>query len=602
MKRFSISKTILVLFVSLSLVSLVSCTSTKTNVADVTTPVVETMTEAPTVKPVVDEVAPVVEEEVESPVVEETQKSEMMEEPEAVAEETAVVTEDTTVEEAPAMEEAPVVETAPVAEAAPEMQYPLGITPIVKSDADYPVFDLFVVHTNDVNGKVESGDFNVGYDKLSTMLKVAKSVTDNILVLDAGNVVSGSYINNLTSGETSGTLLSLLGYDAVAPSEGDYAYGSDALLAAANFAKENTQLKVLAANVLDDELYLPFQPYQLYDYNGFTVAVVGLTAPVEGVDGLSFMNDAVIQNAQYALDMAHQYADYIIVLGNMNNGRNGGVTSSFICENLNGIDLFVDGVSDVASGTVVNGTTIVSAGQDMSSVGLVDIVVKDGKAISATPMTITANDVEDPANSALASAYGIVNIPSDKQVLSFIASQEAKIEGALSKVVATTPYTLRAEDAKKQPTSATKLMVKATTAETGADATIINGGMFAQNINAGEVTVGDIADAFAYPYTVVLKEMTGEQIYAAIEAGYSQLPEENVNYTLTDLKVIYNKYAKAGKRVLRVKLGSKNIDKEMTYTIATNQYLGNNLGRYDMGKTVGNGKLFSDILIDYLNK
>jgi 2',3'-cyclic-nucleotide 2'-phosphodiesterase (5'-nucleotidase family) len=286
----------------------------------------------------------------------------------------------------------------------------------------------------------------------------------------------------------------------------------------------------------------------------------------------------------------------------MNNGRNGGVTSSFICENLNGIDLFVDGCSDVASGTVVNGATIVSAGQDMSSVGVVDIVVKDGKAISVTPITITANDVEDPANSELASQYGIVSIPSDKEVLTFIASQEAKIESALSEVVASTKYTLRAEDAKKQPTSATKLMVKATTEETGVDATIINGGMFAKNIEAGDVTVGDISDAFAYPYTVVLKEMTGAQIYAALEAGYSQLPEENVNYTLTDLKVIYNKYAKSGSRILRVKLGTEYIDKEMTYTIATNEYLGNNLGGYDMGKTVGKGGLFSDILIKYLNK
>ncbi|MBK5201978.1 MAG: hypothetical protein JJE21_10695, partial [Spirochaetaceae bacterium] len=227
MKRFSTSKLMSAVIVSLLVVSLVGCKTTSTKVEAV-----------PSVQPTIIQPETKLEQPVQAPVVVET----------------------------------PVVKESPIMVEALAMQYPLGIEPIVKSDAAYPVFDLFIVHTANVQGNVYSTDSSVGYSRLSTMLQVTKSITNNVLVLDAGNVVSGTPIVEQNHGETAGTLLAALGYDAVAPSSGDYAYGTDALLAAAKYAKDNTQLKVLAANVLVKEQYLPFQPYQIYDFNGFKVA------------------------------------------------------------------------------------------------------------------------------------------------------------------------------------------------------------------------------------------------------------------------------------------------------------------------------------------
>jgi 2',3'-cyclic-nucleotide 2'-phosphodiesterase (5'-nucleotidase family) len=492
--------------------------------------------------------------------------------------------------------------TKPAMEAEePVAKYPLGIEPIVKSDADYPVFDLFVVHTNDVQGKVYGSANNVGYARLSTMLQVARSLTDNILVLDAGDAGVGSPLVELTNGEVPALLLDMLGYDAIAPSTGEFLYKD--LAEISKFANQNSSLKVLSANMLDEDGYLPFQPYQLYDFNGFTVLVVGLSAPesVDPSNDYSYMSDAVVMNAQYALDMAKQYADYIIVLGNMNDGRNG-ITSKTISESLNGIDLFVDGTnSHMASGEVVNGTTIVNAGEDMYNVGVVDIVVKNGMAISTNPVTISASDVEDPANSALASAFGIVNIPEDSKVVKFLAAEEAKIAPQLQKVIANVPYTLSVKNIKKQPTSLSKFVSSAMTSEYGVDATIINAGMFAQEIEKGDVTLGDVRNSMAYPYTTTIQKMTGAEIYEALEIGYSVLPEESDDYILTDLKVIYNKYAEAGKRILRVKMGNEYIDKDATYTIATNEYLSHGMGGYSMGTRIGEGNSFFNTLVKALS-
>jgi len=448
-------------------------------------------------------------------------------------------------------------------------QYPLGIMPIVKSDANYPVFDLFVVHTSDTQGRVYGSKDNIGYARLSTMLQVARSLTSNVLVLDAGDTLAGSAIAEYSNGVAPAMLLDMLGYDAIAPASLEFKYSADTLAQAAAYAKQNSSLRVLSANILDDEKFLPFQPYQLYDYNGFVVAVVGLTAPVEDVDGINFTDDLVLQNAQYALDMAHQYADYVIVLGNMD-GNKAGISSELICQNLKGIDLFVDGSDSKIDGSkVVNGTTIVNSKENLGSVGVVDVVVKNGMAIGAYPFEITASDVTDPSNSDLASAYGIINIPEDSKVNHMLASFEEQIAPVLNTVIAKTTYTLSTSNIKKQPTSLSRLVCDALTSELGADATILQAGIFGQSIEKGDVTIADVRDAFTNDYTVCVKAVTGQEIYDALEKAYDALPAESDHYVLTDLKVVYNKYAKAGNRILRVKIGSMNIDKDATYKIVT---------------------------------
>jgi len=58
---------------------------------------------------------------------------------------------------------------------------------IVKTAGDAKNFNLYVVHTNGVHGRIEPSDSRVGYSRLATLLELGKSVTDKALVLDACN-------------------------------------------------------------------------------------------------------------------------------------------------------------------------------------------------------------------------------------------------------------------------------------------------------------------------------------------------------------------------------------------------------------------------------
>ena len=469
-----------------------------------------------------------------------------------------VVTQDEPVVEAPATED--------VSAEQPEV-FPFGVTEIVKADGD-DTFSLYVVHTNDVHGRIVEGeDGSAGYAKLSTLLKMGRSVTDNILVLDAGDVLHGTNLANVFEGESVGVLLSMLGYDAVAPGNHDFNYGSDRLVELAGLSEQIGGPKVLAANILDGNGNLVFQPYQVYDYNGFDVIVIGLSTPdtktkshPRNTEGLTFWDDSYVQYAQSAIDLAHEIGDYVIVLGHIGLDADGssGITSDWICSNLNGIDLFVDGHSHTVleNGMEVNGALIVSTGQYLNNVGLVEISVVDGVAQGENAMLIPASEIIDPSTSALAKSLGITYVADDPQVTAYIDQLNADLEARFSQVVANVPVDLdgEREHVRTRVTNMSRLICEAMTAETGADFTIINGGGIRASIAAGPVTLGDINNVLPFTNTVTVCEITGAQVLEALEYGYSMAPESNAAFSQSDLRVVYSRFSEPGVRIPRVLL------------------------------------------------
>ncbi|MBK5201890.1 MAG: bifunctional metallophosphatase/5'-nucleotidase [Spirochaetaceae bacterium] len=475
-----------------------------------------------------------------------------------------------------------------------EVQYPLGIKPIIKNDNGDTLFDLILVHTNDVNSNIYSSEHSIGYARLSTLIKEGKKVSQNILVLDAGNNTSAIPLVKLTTDSLTSSLLNLTGYDVVAPTLNDYENGVNLM------AKKNSY-KLLAANVLDSNGYLVFQPYQIFQFNEFKVCVIGLAAPF-GVNGDTYKSDLVIKNAQSSIDIAHQYSDFVIVLGNMKDNNITGIGAKEICQNLNGIDLFIDGESSIISGSTINGTTIVSAKANMASVGVFDLLIENNKVVSLIPFEITANDVNNPKESKLASKYNIVSVAEDNKVTSYLEKEENSISKSLNKVVGKLNYTLTNLDIGMKQTNMSKLLCSATTSMIAVDATILPASTFRSSLQSGDVTYKDILLALTPNDSVVVIKLSGEELYSLFEDGYKDLSGDSSAYILSDLKIIYNRFAKVGARILRVKLNNKNIDKSAIINIATTKEYANKYGFNMIEMNNFQTLHLSDILIDNLNK
>ncbi|NCB02628.1 MAG: bifunctional metallophosphatase/5'-nucleotidase, partial [Spirochaetia bacterium] len=528
--------------------------------------------------------------------------------------------------ELPAKAEPVVVEEAVVVEAAPVVVAPVVVAKampdvpkdvIVKTYGGEKNFNLYVVHTNDVHGRIEANP-GIGYANLSSLLKMGRSVTDKYLVLDAGDVTHGTLLTNLFEGETAGVLLDMLKYDAVAPGNHEFNYGQERLIEAARFAHEYTDIKVLSANVLDANKNMVFQPYQLYYFDGFTVGVVGLTTPdtetkthPKNVEGLSFMSDEVVYGAQALIDEVKSRADYVIVLGHVGLDTDGSynVTSKMIAENIKGIDLFVDGHSHTVleKGLKVGDTLIVQAGEFMKYVGVVEISVRNGKAVSEDAYLVSAEQVKDPAKSDLAKMLGISKITEDPEVLAYVATQKAKVEKITKEVVAYTPVLLEGErgDVRTRPTNLGNMIADAMVEATGADVALTNGGGIRASIKAGDVTRGDIITVLPFNNTVVVVEVTGQDIYDALEWGYSKLPESNGGFPQTsNMRIVYSRFSDPGNRIKRVLVNGKSIDKTATYTLATNDFMAAGGDGYTMldRKITMYGRGLDEVLTDYMVK
>jgi len=173
-----LSRTILTaMLVALLAFSLVGCKSTAK---------VEPIPPAPVVEPAPEPIVPVaVPEAVEKPV-----------KPAPVPE--------------PAPAPAKVVE--PAKQVVAEMALPYGVQEIVKSDGA-KTFDLFIVHTNDLNGNIYAENGGIGVARLSTMARAGTAITDNWLMLNAGNV--GAVPADMAM--VAAGLVDWIGYDAYTP-------------------------------------------------------------------------------------------------------------------------------------------------------------------------------------------------------------------------------------------------------------------------------------------------------------------------------------------------------------------------------------------------
>ena len=491
----------------------------------------------------------------------------------------------------------------------------------MKTEGDTDGFYLYIGHTNDVHGRIVSGeDGSMGYAKLGTLVDMAKSMTDDILLLDGGDTLHGTNLANMFEGQTVLEIMADVGYDAMTPGNHDFNYGFERLEEAAAWAEDNSSFRILSANISDENGYLLFQPYQIYDFNGFLVSVVGITTPdtktkshPDNTEGVEFLSDAVVENAQAAIDLMHELSDFVIVLGHIGVVPDGesGLTSEIIAENIDGIDLFIDAHSHTVmdGGEMVNGTLIVSTGQYLNNLGIVEVRVDaDGEATIEDAYLLPASEVLDPSTGTLLNSLGVTEVKDDPEIISYIEAKQDELEDILGEVVAELPMDLNGERSavRTGKTNLSSLICAAMTNESGADFTITNGGGIRASLKAGPVTLGDINNVLPFTNIITVCEITPKDVYAALEHGYSLLPEENGAFSQTDLRVVYSASAPAGERIKKVYLGNVLLDRnddETLYKVASNDFMAAGGDGYTMfGRVLTEGGLLNEVFADYLAK
>ncbi len=457
---------------------------------------------------------------------------------------------------------------------------------------------ITIVHTNDTHARVEAGGYDgMGFERVATIVKQMEAANPNTLVLDAGDAFHGQVIAQLNEGESIVKIFNEIGYDAMTPGNHDFNYGKERLLE----LNEMAEFPIVAANVMYED-YSEFLPgYTIKEVDGVKVGIFGISTPEtkykshpRNTEGLDIFDPVIASKLMVA--KLEDNVDVIIGLVHLGLSESSEHTSRLVAENVEGIDLIVDGHShtELTEGLMVGSTLIAQAGGYDNNVGIVDLVVKNGMVTSKTARLINKEEAAeldpDPAITAIIEEVEEINNLITEE---FVVTSDIDLEG-------------ERENVRAGETNLGNLITDAMIDFTGADVALTNGGGIRASIPAGDITVGDVITVLPFGNYVVTIDVTGAELVQALEHGYSAYPETLGAFPhISGMNVVIDPSQEVGSRVVEVTVNGEELDLEETYSLATNDFLaagGDDYTMFGDNEITGLYPGLEEILIEYMKE
>ena len=460
--------------------------------------------------------------------------------------------------------------------------------------------DIVILHTNDVHGAI------AGYAKVAALKDAYEARGAYVLLMDAGDFIQGDPTVSTSEGATAVELMNLAGYDVVSLGNHEFDYGYQNL----KDLEADADFAIVDANVLYNGR-VAFEDNLVFTApDGTKIGVFGLDTPETAtkahpakIQGVTFLaGEDLYDCAQEQVDaLTAEGCNYVICLGHLGiDDESVGNRSIDLLENVDGIDLFIDGHShstqdDITAAltaasqaggneisvdsSMVNGTVLTSTGTKLESVGVVTI---DGETGRIDASTVSAASLTDE----------------DADVAARAAAIQKEIDDEYGTVFAKTEVALNGEREPGNRTEETNLGDLITDAlvwgaereGTEVDAAVTNGGGIRASIAAGDITKKDINTVLPFGNTLSIVEVTGAELLEALEAstyctptsigGFPQV--SGIEFTVDTTKAydqgeLYpgSTYygPKSIQRVTIETVGGEPFDANATYTIATNDFM-----------------------------
>ena len=520
------------------------------------------------------------------------------------------------------------------------------VTPYEIPDVDGKIV---ILHTNDTHGAdLAAEGTSFGMAGVAQLKKDFEAAGAQVLLLSAGDSIQGKPLVSADQGKSAIAFMNAAGYDAMTVGNHELDYGIDNLKALA----ETAEFPILCADMTTEaDGKTVFEANQIFELDGVKVGVFGLATPEtltkadpSKMVGITFpQTEDLYAVAQAQVDeLTEAGADLIVCLGHLGvDAESTGNRSIDVCENVDGIDLFIDGHSHsttadittaVGDTNVVNGTKIVSTGTALANVG---VVIYDQEADTLTDELVSA------------AAYTKV----DADVAKLVSDRDAAVKSAYGEKIATTEVDLNGSrsggaaiayntDAELTfpegegvrtcetnlgdfATDAILWQARQTLGEENVDAALTNGGGIREALAKGDISKLDLLAVFPFGNTVATIDVTGAQLLEALEAATYATPEalgsfpqvSGIEFTV-DTSIPYAQgeqytgstyYAPASiERVTITTVNGEPFDPEATYTIATNDFTAKGGDTFGVFKAVGGwkdvGVALEDALINYVTE
>jgi 5'-nucleotidase / UDP-sugar diphosphatase len=479
-------------------------------------------------------------------------------------------------------------------------------------------FNLSIMHTNDTHGHIED------IAKRATAIEEVRAEKPDSLLLDAGDVFSGTLYFNEFLGQADLKFMNYLGYDAMTFGNHEFDLGAseDGHKALANFVK-GAKFPFVSTNVdfSKDELFTGLQHSEISEeaqdgniYNGIVkeingekVGIFGLTTEetpeISSTGDVEFSN--YIEKATEAVEaFEDQGINKIVALTHIGYDDSLEFDNDLeLAKQVEGIDVIVGGhTHSTLEEPTLNEhgdepTIIVQTGEYGNALGTLDVIFDENGAITNYGgELISVADKE-----AGAKVLEMLKPYSDK--IETIKEQSIGVEAV--SLLDGVRENVRTKETNLGNLITDGMLAKAKMINPDTVVALTNGGGIRESINEGDITMGEVLTVMPFGNSLGIMELTGAEIKVALEHSVSQAPNTNGGFLqVSGLKFTYDSSKPANERVVSVEISNGTdyvaLDEESSYYVATNTFTAKGGDGYDVfKKAYEEGRVSEPGYVDY---
>ena len=459
-------------------------------------------------------------------------------------------------------------------------------------------FKLSIMHTNDSHANLD----NIA--KTVTAVKEVRTEKPNSLLLNAGDVFSGTLYFTEFKGQADLQFMNLMKYDAMTFGNHEFDLGLEGHQALVDFIK-GAQFPFVSSNVnfeadekftglFSDLISSEPENGKIYngiikEINGEKVGIFGLTTAetkdLSSPGAITF--EDYIEEAEKAVKAFEgQGVDKIIAITHIGYDDNAAVDNDLtLAKEVEGIDVIVGGHSHttlkqpVVVAEDATPTVIVQTGASNSNLGVLDVEFDQKGVVTkhAGQLIAIGSQEEDAEAKEILAPY--------KEKVNQLAQQEI---GITAEVALENPRTngdnsqpsVRKNETVLGNLIADGMLAKAREVVSGKNIIMAlqNGGGIRAGINAGPITVGEVITVLPFNNTLAVMDVTGAELKQAFEISVGQYPLENGGFLhVAGGKVQFDSSKPAGQRVVSLQYKDEqgnyvDVQDDVMYTVATNAF------------------------------
>jgi 5'-nucleotidase / UDP-sugar diphosphatase len=466
---------------------------------------------------------------------------------------------------------------------------------------DPKTFNLSLMHTNDTHAHLD----NVA--KRITAIKEVRVEKPDALLLDSGDVFSGTLYFNEFKGQADLEFMNLAGYDLMTFGNHEFDLGSspEGHQALADFVK-NADFPIVSTNVdlSNDEKLNPLYhdkmtkkpedgniyPTVIKKVNGEKVGFIGLTTEetvdISSPEGVVFEN--YIEEAEEAVkNLERRGINKVIAITHLGFDDNPAYDNDLeLAKHVDGLDVIVGGhshtklaepvvVANDENGQTKDPTVIVQASQYGDFLGTLDVQFnKKGEVIEqAGELIEVKTKAEDPEAAELLKKYSsqieeLKNTPTGGVAEKELANPRSEGDGP----------SVRSNETELGNLITDGMLDKAKEFNPNVVMAFQNGGGIRAPIDQGEITYGDVLTTLPFGNTLATMTLTGSEIKTALEHSVSQSPKEHGGFLhVSGMKFTYDSTQPVGSRVVSMEVETAEgeftpLNPDQEYVIATNAF------------------------------